>query len=500
MSFSDDRPVDFWPEALDPDEGAVWTVKESAAIDSCVALLDKVANVPRARTRAMEQIRFHELAHVAYTDEHDHDGGRLYDQLCRMLEEVRVDAILLYDQQIDVRNRHDDFDWSQTDVPTKQPESAVWFLQTAVHTTKSDCSPDVTAFNKACFDRMHPKLQRLTQGAVKGILARRDRETREFWARKLYEYFTPPVAPKTAPPIKGEVIAEIRAQEREEKEEEQEKAEYDLNKGRKPQLAPPRAAPELDPNDESDLKSHSFGSARSYGKAEIHDHLVRQGKWNFVKAPFTRTGRGIVPEFMENYCIDKRIYRTEHRGGIMVIDTSGSMHPNWPLIERQMQDFPNLVVISYRSVTRDGERHGFTGRICVHARSGRIDPHFRAEPGTIGGNAVDVEALEYGAKFKGPRIWVSDGRATGGVYDTDGYGYINFNSALQIRVRHVMNHHRYIRVLNLESALRWVAQSGQVEYATVGMLETEDSALPPGIRSYNHMDPASKYYRKGRRA
>jgi hypothetical protein len=168
------------------------------------------------------------------------------------------------------------------------------------------------------------------------------------------------------------------------------------------------------------------------------------------------------------------------------------MAPNWPLIQAQMRDFPNLVVLSYGSV-HVSKRPDIMGRICVHSRAGRIDPIFINEPGRGGGNAVDVEALQYGGKFKGPRIWVSDGYACGGNYDDGSWG--EYTGKLPTMIRGIMLKDHYIRVADLEDALAYVTGARQVHYWTSGILEPTAASRTRG----NPYDQTSRHHKYGRR-
>jgi len=149
--------IHFLPQAVDPDE-AEWSVREVDPLQSNVNLFDHTAEIPRARTRASEQIRLHEMGHVAYSEKHIHDND-MATIICRMCEEVRIDALLLIQQRIDVRHRHDDFEWNPAEIDNKPFERAMQWLQTYLHCTLDDVAVDVRNFNNEMWRGLPAALQ-----------------------------------------------------------------------------------------------------------------------------------------------------------------------------------------------------------------------------------------------------------------------------------------------------------------------------------------------------
>lgn len=497
MSAQDinERSVEFFPEALSPD-GVRWSVVETDdAADSAVSLRDHIALIPKARTRAIEQIRFHELAHVAYTDDHDHESAWL-TQLCKMLEEYRIDLLMAAERGLPLHHRFDDFDYEARarDLSKDVFPTALEWLQYRFAVEDTTIAPDVYEH----WQMMASRLPKLTQGkleqAVSALIHEPTPEVREREARKLLDHFQPtPPQQNQPPPVKNEVRAEINRQKAEEQEIQRQESKPKPGKQAPPPTPEKRqemaeaVQQRQKENNEAGLdEDEAAGTGGCYviGNVEIHDHTKRTGKATMVRAPFTQTGKGITPEFMERWCVDGRVYRTEHKGGVIVLDCSGSMRPNWALITQKMHEFPNLVVLSYQglnetSLTPDPTTGRYTqskrtsggviGRICIHAKAGKIDPVFVSEPGVNGGNYVDVEALEFGSKFRGPRIWMSDGRACGGQYDIGSSGYSNPHAAIQDKVREVMRRQHYVRLGNLDDALDYLQRSRSVEYYLGGL-------------------------------
>lgn len=506
-----DPQVKFLADVVDPD-GHQWTVRETEhPIDSCVNLVTHEADIPRARTRASEQIRFHELAHVAFSGNPLHHETEMMSRICKMLDEFRVDWVLKTRSGIDVSNRHDDFDMVElaTKIHPSPFPRAMMYLQLRFQAAGVTTATEVKDLFRQMQDALAPDLVTLLEHAIKDICDFPDLEHREKWAKRIFDYFAPPPPPATPKAETKEEVRELVRQQIAQEAEEQARKEKVAARPRTPSKPTPQkelTREEQKKQDKEDKKLYApgHGGMPRFGHAEIHDHLTRNQKFEQVKAPFTRSGRGIVPEFMEQWCVDKRVYRTDHRGGVLVIDTSGSMRPNWSLIQDQMASFPNLVVMSYGGVSRarasGRTEDNINGRICVHSRAGRIDPIFRNEPGRTGANNVDVEALEYGAKFKGPRIWVSDGWACGGAYDVDGRYDQYETGKLPIKIRAIMKQHHYVRVKDLEDALAYVNQSRQVHYWTAGILEVDSdptSTMPSyEVKSYAQNSVHHKYGRR----
>lgn len=96
-------------------------------------------------------------------------------------------------------------------------------------------------------------------------------------------------------------------------------------------------------------------------------------------------------------------------GGTLLLDCSTSMYWDWSALEAAMADFPSLTVAAYRATDMGN------GRLCILAHDGRWSPFDPSEfPGRH--NGVDLEALQWLARQRGPRAWLSDGAIHGGRY------------------------------------------------------------------------------------
>jgi len=112
---------------------------------------------------------------------------------------------------------------------------------------------------------------------------------------------------------------------------------------------------------------------------------------------------------------EKRIFdrRARAKGGIVLIDQSGSMHLNDDDIWRIIEHAPGCVIIGY------SHEAGSTTvpNVWVIADRGRVADHV---PRGGVGNGVDGPAIRFAAehrKGKEPFIWVCDGSVTDGVGD-----------------------------------------------------------------------------------
>lgn len=102
--------------------------------------------------------------------------------------------------------------------------------------------------------------------------------------------------------------------------------------------------------------------------------------------------------------------RNKRAGGAVLIDASGSMRVE-PEALAEVCALAPAGVVGYYSGMRSRRDEGVFGTLHVFARGGR-----RASecPRTGGGNSVDLWALRWLLKQVGPRVFVTDGRFTGG--------------------------------------------------------------------------------------
>lgn len=122
---------------------------------------------------------------------------------------------------------------------------------------------------------------------------------------------------------------------------------------------------------------------------------------------------GAVPKHMERLPFDGQVFERKVRGagGSVLIDNSGSMCLRDHELELLVKKAPAVTVAEY-SGDRGGDTPGGRGVLHILAAHGRmtdISKHRKCG----GLNIVDVQSLEWLAKQRPPRIWVSDGGVTG---------------------------------------------------------------------------------------
>lgn len=96
-------------------------------------------------------------------------------------------------------------------------------------------------------------------------------------------------------------------------------------------------------------------------------------------------------------------------GGAVLIDVSGSMKLTTDDVFQLVQKFPGGVIATYCSGS-----HGGIGWLTVVARNGKCCEEREMKP-RGSGNGIDGPALEWIAKFPGPRYWISDAGVYGGA-------------------------------------------------------------------------------------
>lgn len=158
--------------------------------------------------------------------------------------------------------------------------------------------------------------------------------------------------------------------------------------------------------------------------------------------PAWRAGNeGSVVRFVHRWPVDRAIFRrrAHARGGTLLVDHSGSMSLGVEDLDRFLLATP----IGMRVAVYSGE--GAAGELRVVADGGRraAVPHL-ARFGK--GNIVDLPALEWLARQRGPRIWVTDGGVTG-IGD-------RASSGLRTRCRSLRRRAAIRRVASLDEACK----------------------------------------------
>jgi hypothetical protein len=134
------------------------------------------------------------------------------------------------------------------------------------------------------------------------------------------------------------------------------------------------------------------------------------------------------------------------------------------------------------------------GRICVLAKNGRFAKYEGREQGHTAGNEVDVEALHLLAKWPEPRLWLSDGLVTGGVYMNrkpldPGWGAgrrghrVDGTAAVIDRTNAIMKRARILRVETKEDMLKLLKRQRVTVYRTcINAVKHANGLYPPFLK------------------
>ena len=126
---------------------------------------------------------------------------------------------------------------------------------------------------------------------------------------------------------------------------------------------------------------------------------------------------GAVPRYMHRLLTDQRVFGRRRKKkafeGTVLIDCSGSMRLTEKDVDEILRRWPAVTVATYAG-------SGNTGQLWIVASKGKRAAANNIKP-PGGGNVVDGPCLDWLAKQRKPRIWISDGGVTGigdsGFYD-----------------------------------------------------------------------------------
>jgi len=118
---------------------------------------------------------------------------------------------------------------------------------------------------------------------------------------------------------------------------------------------------------------------------------------------------GAVPRYMHRLLTDQRVFGRRRKKkafeGTVLIDCSGSMHLTADMVDEILRRWPAVTVATYAGM-------GETGQMWIIAKKGKRASKDRIKP-PGGGNVVDGPCLDWLAKQRMPRVWISDGGVTG---------------------------------------------------------------------------------------
>jgi hypothetical protein len=164
-------------------------------------------------------------------------------------------------------------------------------------------------------------------------------------------------------------------------------------------------------------------SGRLRGRRGDVDGSVTSGQLHFAKPALPHrlpagaglkrrnwrpSGEGSVMRYIHRGPIDGRIFRrsSSSRGGTVLIDTSGSMSLDADDLVEIVAAARGAVQVAIYSGRGDEGELRLVARNGLRVAEGDLEPFGK-------GNIVDLPALEWLARQRGPRIWISDGKVSG---------------------------------------------------------------------------------------
>jgi hypothetical protein len=205
--------------------------------------------------------------------------------------------------------------------------------------------------------------------------------------------------------------------------------------------------PELPPvNEVFDSPGGGAGSnSAGIGTMEVHRHVDRRHRSTPMRRPSGAADSGDIPTQWERWASDRQVFQSARPGGTILIDCSGSMNWDWDALKRAIAQLPAVTIAVY-----SGQYD--SGRLCVVAENGRwSDPQGHE---MLGGNEVDLEALQWLAGRRGPRVWLSDGQICGGRTGAMGI------TAAASQAESLAASKRIVRAESVPAALRYLRTHG----------------------------------------
>jgi hypothetical protein len=155
---------------------------------------------------------------------------------------------------------------------------------------------------------------------------------------------------------------------------------------------------------------HRYSEGKSrWGRMTIKTAPLVQNLGGVLKARKNRPqDMGAVPRYMHRYATDQKIFYKSRRvlGGTILIDVSGSMGLHESDVMEMLGLMPAATIAMYSGA-------GSTGDLVIIAENGKMTNEHYISRMREYGNIIDGPALDWLGKQAGPRVWVSDGQATG---------------------------------------------------------------------------------------
>jgi hypothetical protein len=156
--------------------------------------------------------------------------------------------------------------------------------------------------------------------------------------------------------------------------------------------------------------THRYREGKSrWGRMTVKTAPLVQNLGGVLKARKNRPqDMGAVPKYMHRYATDQKIFYKSRRvlGGTLLVDVSGSMGLHEKDVMEILGLMPAATIAMYSG-------RGSEGDLVIVAENGKMTNQHYIRDMRYYGNVIDGPALDWLGKQPGPRIWVSDGQATG---------------------------------------------------------------------------------------
>ena len=156
--------------------------------------------------------------------------------------------------------------------------------------------------------------------------------------------------------------------------------------------------------------THRYTEGKSrWGRMTVKTAPLVQNLGGVLKARKNRPqDMGAVPKYMHRYATDQKIFYKSRRvlGGTLLVDVSGSMGLHEKDVMEILGLMPAATIAMYSG-------SGSRGDLVIVAENGKMTNQHYIREMRYYGNIIDGPALDWLGKQPGPRIWVSDGQATG---------------------------------------------------------------------------------------
>ena len=493
------------PQLVDPDRKP-WTVTEVDLVESAVDTQFKKAYVPPAYSEAQKLARIHELGHVKYSPNNwyavlgeamglptpritppDELDPAVVLHFLKMVEENRIDWLLWSRHGADIRPAREALAWDGMPLPDSVSDAVGYVLQLCWTVWASrgiskapnappvrDADEETAEFFDKCWAIVlqHPQGQIIAQFIVSGCLSIYSKPThtnRNRIAVMLAQFF-----PKKPPP---------QPDEKEEEKEEQQEAE-EQEKQQQQQQA-------------DDAGGTAGVEVLTRGHVQIHDHTgVRRRQRAPARSTLQPMPYGQQFKYPHRHVLDRNVFARKKTSTVSImIDTSGSMKWTNEMLMALIDRMPSVWIGTHESF-RTAEDRNVYGRICILAKNGVFAEYQGREPGSGGGNAVDIEALEELVKWPGPRFWLSDGYVWGGpregpypdLPEEKQTAYLRRSGAIMYRCHELMKRYNILRVNTMEDMLALLERKAVTVYTTcVNQGELADRAGRQYVRnSFGH--------------